>query len=42
MGDLNEAMVIGTLGATELALARNGVPYGRGGVDAALEWRAAA
>ncbi len=42
LGDLNEAMVIGTLGATELALARNGVPYGRGGVDAALAWLAAA
>lgn len=41
LGDLNEAMVIGVLGATELALTRNGVPHGRGGIDAALEWLAA-
>ena len=37
MGDLNEPMVIGTLGAIELALADAGVPHARGGVDAAME-----
>lgn len=42
MGDLNEAMVIGTLGAVELSLARNRVPHGAGGVNAALEYLAAA
>jgi len=42
MGDLNEPMVLGTLGAVEMSLRINGVPHGRGGVDAAMEWLAAA
>ncbi len=42
MGDLNEPMVLGTLGAVEMSLRINGVPHGKGGVDAAMEWLAAA
>lgn len=37
MGDLNEPMILGALGAIELALADAGVPHVRGGVDAAME-----
>jgi alanine-glyoxylate transaminase/serine-glyoxylate transaminase/serine-pyruvate transaminase len=36
LGDLNEPMVLGTLGAVELALRANGVPHGEGGMEAAL------
>ena len=42
LGDLNEPMVLGTLGALEMSLRLNGVPHGRGGVDAAMEWLAEA
>ncbi len=42
LGDLNEPMVLGTLGAVELSLRLNGVPHGRGGVDAAMDWLAEA
>ena len=38
MGDLNEPMVLGTLGAVEMALKMAGVPHQRGGVDAAMEY----
>ncbi len=38
LGDLNEPMVLGTLGALEMSLRINGVPHARGGVDAAMEW----
>ncbi len=41
LGDLNEPMVLGTLGAVEMSLRINNVPHGRGGVDAAMEWLAA-
>lgn len=41
LGDLNEPMVLGTLGALEMSLRLNGVPHGRGGVEAAMEWLAA-
>ena len=37
MGDLNEPMLIGALGAIELALAEAGVPHKRGGIDAAMD-----
>jgi len=37
MGDLNEAMVFGTLGAVEAGLKLAGIPYAPGGVDAAIE-----
>ena len=42
LGDLNEPMVLGTLGAIEMSLKINGVPHARGGVDAAMEWLAEA
>lgn len=42
LGDLNEPMLIGTLSAVEMSLRLNGVPHGRGGVDAAMDWLAAA
>jgi alanine-glyoxylate transaminase / serine-glyoxylate transaminase / serine-pyruvate transaminase len=38
LGDLNEAMVLGTLGAVEMSLRLNHVPHGQGGVEAALDW----
>jgi len=41
MGDLNEPMLLGTLGAVEMSLRINGVPHGKGGVDAAMDWLAA-
>jgi alanine-glyoxylate transaminase/serine-glyoxylate transaminase/serine-pyruvate transaminase len=37
LGDFNELMLIGTLGGIELGLAAAGVPFRRGGVQAALE-----
>jgi alanine-glyoxylate transaminase/serine-glyoxylate transaminase/serine-pyruvate transaminase len=37
MGDLNEPMLLGALGAIELALAEAGVPHARGGVVAAMD-----
>jgi alanine-glyoxylate transaminase/serine-glyoxylate transaminase/serine-pyruvate transaminase len=37
MGDLNEAMLLGALGAIELALAEAGMPHARGGVVAAMD-----
>ena len=41
LGDLNEPMILGTLGAVEMSLRINNVPHGRGGVDAAMEFLAA-
>lgn len=41
LGDLNEPMVLGTLGAVEMSLRLAGVPHGRGGVDAAMDALAA-
>jgi alanine-glyoxylate transaminase/serine-glyoxylate transaminase/serine-pyruvate transaminase len=38
MGHVNAPMVIGTLGAVEMALAALRVPHGRGGVQAAVDW----
>ncbi|HUH00458.1 MAG TPA: aminotransferase class V-fold PLP-dependent enzyme [Kofleriaceae bacterium] len=38
MGHVNAPMVIGTLGAVEMALTALGVPHGRGGVQAAVDW----
>jgi alanine-glyoxylate transaminase/serine-glyoxylate transaminase/serine-pyruvate transaminase len=37
MGDLNEAMILGTLGAVELALKQSEIPHSPGGVAAAIE-----
>ena len=42
LGDLNEPMVLGTLGSVELALRLNGVPHGKGGVNAAMDYLAQA
>jgi alanine-glyoxylate transaminase/serine-glyoxylate transaminase/serine-pyruvate transaminase len=38
MGDLNEPMVLGAIAAIEMALDLAGVPHGRGGVLAAMEY----
>ena len=40
LGDLNEPMVLGALSAVEMALRINGVPHGKGGVDAAMDFLA--
>jgi alanine-glyoxylate transaminase/serine-glyoxylate transaminase/serine-pyruvate transaminase len=40
LGDLNEPMVLGALGAVEMSLRINGVPHGRGGMDAAMDYLA--
>jgi alanine-glyoxylate transaminase/serine-glyoxylate transaminase/serine-pyruvate transaminase len=38
MGHVNAPMVIGTLGAVEMALVALGIPHGSGGVQAAVEY----
>jgi alanine-glyoxylate transaminase / serine-glyoxylate transaminase / serine-pyruvate transaminase len=38
LGDLNEPMVLGALAAVEMALDLTGVPHGKGGVIAAMEY----
>jgi alanine-glyoxylate transaminase/serine-glyoxylate transaminase/serine-pyruvate transaminase len=38
LGDLNEAMVLGSLAAVEMALDLTGVPHGKGGVVSAMEY----
>ena len=40
MGDLNEPMILGSLGAVEMSLKLAGVPYTPGGVQAAMEYLA--
>ncbi len=40
MGDLNEPMLLGALAAVEMALRIEGVPHGRGGVEAAMAFLA--
>jgi alanine-glyoxylate transaminase/serine-glyoxylate transaminase/serine-pyruvate transaminase len=40
MGDLNEAMILGALGALETALRIHRVPVGPGALDAAIAWLA--
>ena len=40
MGDLNEPMILGSLAAVEMSLAAAGVPHGKGGVQAAMDWLA--
>ena len=42
LGDLNEPMLLGTLGAIEMSLRAAEIPHGRGGVEAAMDWLAAA
>ena len=41
LGDLNEPMLLGALAAVEMALRIEGIPHGRGGVDAAMDYLAA-
>jgi alanine-glyoxylate transaminase/serine-glyoxylate transaminase/serine-pyruvate transaminase len=36
LGDLNEPMILGALGGLELALRHQGIPHGRGALDAAV------
>jgi len=38
LGDLNEPMLLGALAAVEMGLRVEGVPHGRGGVDAAMAY----
>jgi alanine-glyoxylate transaminase/serine-glyoxylate transaminase/serine-pyruvate transaminase len=38
LGDLNEPMLLGALGAVEMSLRINRIPFGRGGVDAAMAY----
>jgi alanine-glyoxylate transaminase/serine-glyoxylate transaminase/serine-pyruvate transaminase len=38
LGDLNEAMLLGGLGATEMALSVAGIPHKKGGVQAAMDY----
>jgi alanine-glyoxylate transaminase/serine-glyoxylate transaminase/serine-pyruvate transaminase len=38
LGDINEPMMLGALGATEMALALAGVPHKKGGVQAAMDY----
>ena len=40
LGDLNEPMLLGALAAVEMALRIKGIPHGRGGVDAAMDYLA--
>ena len=42
MGHVNAPMVLGTLGAVEVALAALDIPHGKGGVQAAIDWLAEA
>lgn len=42
MGDLNEPMILGTLGIVELSLRLAHIPLARGGVDAAIDYLATA
>jgi len=38
MGHVNAPMVLGTLGVVEAGLKALGIPHGRGGVEAAIDW----
>jgi alanine-glyoxylate transaminase/serine-glyoxylate transaminase/serine-pyruvate transaminase len=38
LGDLNEAMMLGSLATVEMALDLAGVPHGKGGVQAAADY----
>ena len=40
LGDLNEPMLLGALAAVEMGLRIEGIPHGRGGVDAAMTYLA--
>ncbi|HUO00488.1 MAG TPA: aminotransferase class V-fold PLP-dependent enzyme [Bradyrhizobium sp.] len=38
MGHINAPMMLGTLGVVEIALKALGIPHGKGGTEAAIEW----
>jgi len=38
MGHVNAPMILGTLGVVEVGLQALGIPHGRGGVEAAIDW----
>src|SRR6202049_2784510 len=38
MGHVNAPMILGTLGVIEVGLQALGIPHGRGGVEAAIDW----
>jgi alanine-glyoxylate transaminase/serine-glyoxylate transaminase/serine-pyruvate transaminase len=38
MGHVNAPMILGTLGVIEVGLNALGIPHGKGGVEAAIEW----
>ena len=38
LGDLNEPMILGAIAAIEMAMELTGVPHGRGGVQAAMDY----
>jgi alanine-glyoxylate transaminase/serine-glyoxylate transaminase/serine-pyruvate transaminase len=38
MGDLNEPMILGAIAAVEMALELTGVPHGKGGGAAAMDY----
>ena len=38
MGHVNAPMILGTLGVVEVGLRALGIPHGRGGVEAAIDW----
>ena len=38
LGDLNEPMILGSLAAVEMAMELTGVPHGRGGPQAAMDY----
>jgi alanine-glyoxylate transaminase/serine-glyoxylate transaminase/serine-pyruvate transaminase len=40
LGDLNEPMLLGALAAVEMGMRIEGVPHGRGGVEAAMAFLA--
>ncbi len=40
LGDLNEPMILGTLGVVEMSLGLAGIPHGKGGVAAAMAYLA--
>ena len=40
LGDLNEPMLLGAIAAVEMTLELVGIPYGKGGVNAAMAYLA--
>jgi alanine-glyoxylate transaminase/serine-glyoxylate transaminase/serine-pyruvate transaminase len=38
MGHVNAPMILGTLGVIEVGLNALGIPHGKGGTEAAIEW----